>query len=31
VACAKCHKPVTRDQKTFVLYKTNKLKCENCH
>lgn len=31
VACAKCHKAITRNQKTFVLYKTNKLKCENCH
>ncbi len=31
VACIKCHKPVIKDQKTFVLYKTNKLRCENCH
>jgi len=31
VACVKCHKEVTDKGVTFVLYKTNKLKCEDCH
>jgi hypothetical protein len=31
VACSKCHKEVTEQGSTFVLYKTNKLKCEDCH
>lgn len=31
VACSKCHPKITRDQQAFTLYKTNKLKCENCH
>lgn len=31
VPCAKCHKTVNADQKTFVLYKTKKTKCEDCH
>ena len=31
VACTKCHKEVTELGVTFVLYKTNKLKCEDCH
>jgi hypothetical protein len=31
VACIKCHKEVTEQGVTFVLYKTNKFKCEDCH
>lgn len=31
LACISCHKTVVKEQHTFVLYKTNKLKCENCH
>jgi len=31
VACAKCHKPVTIEQNTFVLYKIKDTRCENCH
>lgn len=31
VACSKCHNEVTEQGVTFVLYKTNKLKCEDCH
>lgn len=31
VACSKCHNEVTEQGSTFVLYKTNKLKCEDCH
>ena len=31
VPCSKCHKSVTEGQSTFVLYKTNKTKCEDCH
>ncbi len=31
VACNKCHEEVTKQGVTFVLYKTNKLKCEDCH
>ncbi len=31
VACAKCHKPVTVGQNTFVLYKIKDSRCEACH
>jgi nitrate/TMAO reductase-like tetraheme cytochrome c subunit len=31
VACAKCHKPVTVDQDTFILYKLKDTRCEACH
>ena len=31
VACIKCHKEVTDKEVNFVLYKTNKTKCEDCH
>ena len=31
VTCNKCHKEVTDQGVTFVLYKTNKTKCEDCH
>lgn len=31
VACAKCHKPVTVEQNTFVLYKIKDTRCESCH
>jgi len=31
LACNKCHKEVTEQGVTFVLYKTNKFKCEDCH
>jgi len=31
VACNKCHKEVTEQGVTFVLYKTNRTKCEDCH
>ena len=31
VACAACHKKQQIGQDTYVLYKLNKLKCENCH
>jgi len=31
LACNKCHKPVQRDEITYVLYKINDYKCENCH
>jgi hypothetical protein len=31
VPCAKCHKEESDKGVTFILYKTNKLKCEDCH
>jgi len=31
VACAKCHKNITKENHTFVLYKIKEWKCENCH
>ena len=31
VPCSKCHPAVTEGSKTFVLYKTRKTKCEDCH
>lgn len=31
VPCAKCHKPVSTQQKIYVLYKIRETKCENCH
>jgi len=31
VACNKCHKEENEGGVTFVLYKINKFKCENCH
>lgn len=31
VACNKCHKPNTDQKLIYVLYKTNKIKCEDCH
>jgi len=31
VACNKCHKNVTDQGVTFVLYKIKEFKCENCH
>ncbi|MBK7215367.1 MAG: cytochrome C [Bacteroidales bacterium] len=29
--CEKCHQPVTIGEATFILYKTKKIKCEDCH
>lgn len=31
LACAKCHVPVNKKGVSFVLYKTGKTKCEDCH
>ncbi len=31
VACNKCHKPVQKDQITYVLYKLEDIRCEACH
>lgn len=31
VACAKCHKKITDDQRTYTLYKIKEWKCVNCH
>ncbi len=31
VACAKCHKKVTIDQKTYVQYKIKDVTCKTCH
>lgn len=31
VACDKCHKQVTEQGQTYVLYKIKEFKCENCH
>jgi hypothetical protein len=31
VPCGKCHKPITDQGVTFVLYKIKDTKCENCH
>jgi hypothetical protein len=31
VACNKCHNHVTQNGETYVLYKINKFKCEDCH
>jgi nitrate/TMAO reductase-like tetraheme cytochrome c subunit len=31
VACLKCHKKITNQQNTYVLYKIKEWKCENCH
>ena len=31
VACKECHKPVQHADATYILYKTEKLKCEDCH
>jgi hypothetical protein len=27
----KCHKKVTVDENTYILYKIKEFKCENCH
>jgi hypothetical protein len=31
VACNKCHKPVQKDQLTFIQYKFEDIRCEACH
>lgn len=31
VACKECHKPVQLADATYILYKTDKLRCEDCH
>ncbi|MCB9014463.1 MAG: cytochrome C [Lentimicrobiaceae bacterium] len=31
VACVKCHPSIDDASKSYVLYKTGKIKCENCH
>jgi hypothetical protein len=31
VPCQKCHKQVTENNRTFILYKIKEWKCENCH
>jgi len=31
VACAQCHPTIIGPSKTYVLYKTGKIRCENCH
>lgn len=31
VACEKCHNEVSEKGVSFIFYKTNKLKCEDCH
>jgi len=31
IACIKCHPSVAGTDKPFVLYKTGKIRCENCH
>jgi hypothetical protein len=31
VACAKCHQTIKKQSVSYVLYKTGKTKCEDCH
>lgn len=31
VACKECHYPVSKNETTYILYKTNKIRCEDCH
>ena len=31
VACKECHYPVSKNEITYILYKTNKIRCEDCH
>lgn len=31
VACTGCHKPVTENGRTFIVYKIKAFKCEDCH
>jgi len=31
VACAECHKPVTKNQITYIQYKYKEVSCETCH
>lgn len=31
IACVKCHAPVQKENKQYVLYKTGKIKCADCH
>lgn len=31
LACNACHKEVTENERTFVLYKNGKISCEDCH
>jgi hypothetical protein len=31
VLCVKCHPAVKNKEITYVLYKTDKTKCEDCH
>jgi nitrate/TMAO reductase-like tetraheme cytochrome c subunit len=31
VPCKSCHKPVEKEQLTYILYKIEKFKCEDCH
>jgi len=31
IACIRCHSEVVAGTTKYILYKTNKLKCENCH
>lgn len=31
VACAECHKPVTKNQNTYIQYKYKEVSCETCH
>jgi hypothetical protein len=31
LACGKCHQPVKKQDLTYILFKTGKVKCEDCH
>ncbi|MBN2174492.1 MAG: cytochrome C [Bacteroidales bacterium] len=31
VACTKCHKPVVKEQYSYILYKLEKFQCKDCH
>jgi hypothetical protein len=31
ISCKKCHKEISEGQETFILYKIQEFRCENCH
>lgn len=31
LSCARCHTPVSRDGKSYILYRNDKLECRDCH
>ena len=31
IPCSDCHKPITKNEQTYILYKLGGTQCENCH